>query len=221
MSATAHSPGRIFVVEDDADIRRLLRGLLSSGGYEIVDFPQIDDLLSRIRSDSPDLVLLDLQLPDGSGHDVLEAIRADPATRLLPVVMLTGFATKEEKLRATRAGVTDFLAKPFAPEELLPRIRSLVQLKRFADEHEHGEHVVLTLAKTIDARDPYTAGHTGRVAEYADRIAQRMGLDPALRSEMRRAALFHDLGKVVIPDQILHKRGTLTPEDRSVIEQHP
>jgi putative two-component system response regulator len=215
------SAGRIFVVDDDADIRRLLRLLLDAAGYEITEFPLVAGVLDRIRADSPDLVLLDLQLPDGNGHEVLEAIRADPATRLLPVVMLTGLATKEQKIRASSEGVTDFISKPFSAEELLPRIRSLVQLKHFADEHEHAERVILTLAKTIDARDPYTAGHSGRVAEYADRIGQRMGVDPSIRLDMRRGALFHDLGKIVIPDQILHKRGPLTPEERRVIEQHP
>jgi putative two-component system response regulator len=220
-SPTQPPAGRVFVVDDDADIRRLLRMLLTGAGYEIVEFPLIAGVLDRIHADSPDLILLDLQLPDGNGHEVLEAIRSDPATRLLPVVMLTGLATKEQKMRATREGVTDFIPKPFAAEELLPRIRSLVQLKHFADEHEHAERVILTLAKTIDARDPYTSGHSGRVAEYADRIGQRIGLDPTLRLEMRRGALFHDLGKIVIPDQILHKRGPLTPEERRVVQQHP
>ncbi len=215
------SAGRIFVVDDDADIRRLLRLLLAAAGYEVVEFPLVAGLLDRIREDSPDLVLLDLQLPDGNGHEVLEAIRSDPDTRLLPVVMLTGLATKEQKIRASREGVTDFISKPFSAEELLPRVRSLVQLKHFADEHEHAERVILTLARTIDARDPYTAGHSGRVAEYADRIGQRMGVDPSIRLDMRRGALFHDLGKIVIPDLILHKRGPLTPEERRVVEQHP
>jgi putative two-component system response regulator len=174
-----------------------------------------------VRLDPPDLVLLDLHLPDRSGHDVLEEIRAEPATRLLPVVMLTGNASPAEKIRAQAEGVTDFISKPFSPEELMPRVRALVMLKQFADEHEHAEHVILTLAKTIDARDPYTAGHSGRVAEYADRVAARMGLDAAARSDMRRGALFHDLGKIVIPDAILRKPGALTPAERAVIEEHP
>ncbi|MCP6769459.1 HD domain-containing protein, partial [Klebsiella pneumoniae] len=71
------------------------------------------------------------------------------------------------------------------------------------------------------ARDPYTAGHSGRVAEYADRIALRMGLDAAARNDMRRGALFHDLGKIVIPDAVLRKPGPLTPEERAIIEEHP
>ncbi len=212
---------RVLVIDDDEQVRRLLRRLLTPAGYAVEEAATAEDGLARIRAESPDLVLLDLHLPDRSGHDVLEAIRADPATRLLPVVMLTGMATASEKMRAQSGGVTDFIPKPFSQEELIPRVRALVMLKLFADEHEHAEHVILTLAKTIDARDPYTAGHSGRVAEYADRIAMRLGLDAAARNDMRRGALFHDLGKIVIPDAILRKPGALTPEERKIIEEHP
>jgi putative two-component system response regulator len=213
--------GRIFVVDDDREIRNVLRALLEPAGYEVVEFAFATTAIEALRDGSPDLVLLDLDLPDRSGHEVLEDIRSDPSTRLIPVVMLTGQATRERKMRAIREGVTDFITKPFSPEELLPRIRSLVMLKQFSDEHEHAERVILTLAKTIDARDPYTAGHSGRVAEYADRIAARSGIDAVARLEMRRGALFHDLGKIVVPDAILRKPGILTPEERLVIEQHP
>jgi len=213
--------GRVLIIDDDAGVRRLLRKLLTAARYGVEEFGEAGPGLARIREEAPDLVLLDLRLPDRSGHDVLEEIRSDPRTRLLPVVMLTGYATSEEKIRATRAGVTDFLAKPFFPEELLPRVRSLVLLKQFSDEHEHAEHVILTLARTIDARDPYTAGHSGRVADHADNIARRLGLDPPSRTDMRRGALFHDLGKIVVPDAILHKPGKLTDEERRVIEEHP
>lgn len=218
---TDPSTARIFVIDDDDQIRRLLERVLTSAGYTVEEFGTAEEGLARIRSESPDLVLLDLHLPDRSGHEVLEEIRSDPGTRLLPVVMLTGRATVSEKMRAQAEGVTDFIPKPFSQEELLPRVRALVMLKQFADEHEHAEHVILTLAKTIDARDPYTAGHSGRVAEYADGMAQKMGLDAHARNDMRRGALFHDLGKIVIPDAILRKPGALTPEEQAIIEEHP
>ena len=215
------SSGSVFIIDDDPQIRSLLRKLLESAGYSVREFDASVPALESIRRDPVDLVFLDLDLPDFSGHYVLEEVRSDPGTRLLPIIMLTGHGGRDDKIRATREGVSDFLTKPFSPEELLPRVRSLVMMKHFADEHEHAERVILTLARTIDARDPYTAGHSGRVAEYADRVGQRMGLDPASRIEMRRGALFHDLGKIVIPDHILHKPGALTAEERRVVEQHP
>jgi putative two-component system response regulator len=219
--ATDPASVRILVVDDDEQVRGFLRRLLIRSGYTVEESATAAEALALVRTDAPDLVLLDLHLPDRSGHEVLEEIRAEPATRLLPVVMLTGTTSPAEKIRAQAEGVTDFLSKPFSPEELVPRVRALVMLKQFADEHEHAEHVILTLAKTIDARDPYTAGHSGRVAEYADRIAARMGLDVAARTDMRRGALFHDLGKIVIPDAILRKPGALNAEERAVIEEHP
>jgi putative two-component system response regulator len=213
--------GRVFVVDDDPDIRTVLTKLLVRAGYRVESFAEGRPVLDSLKENAPDLVLLDLELPDRSGHEILEEIRSDPATRLLPVVVLTGHAERENRMRAIREGVTDFLVKPIEAEEFIPRVRSLVTLKQFADEHEHAERVILTLARTIDARDAYTAGHSGRVAEYADRIAERMGLEPAARSEMRRGALFHDLGKIVIPDAVLKKPGRLDPDERRIIEQHP
>jgi putative two-component system response regulator len=212
---------RIVIVDDDPGVRGLLRTLLRSRGYGVEEFGAAEPALERIRTDPPDLVFLDLNLPDRSGHSVLEELRSSPATRLLPVVMLTGFASSEEKVRAYELGVTDFLAKPFSPDELLPRVRSLVLLKLFADEHEHAGRMLMTLARTIDARDPYTAGHSGRVAEYAEIVAIRMDVDPATRLDMHRGALFHDLGKIVIPDAVLRKPGPLTTDERDIIQKHP
>ena len=211
----------VVVVDDDEPTRRMLEKVLVGAGFAAETFASGEAGLDRVRSGEADLVLLDLKLPDQSGLDVLESIRADPATRLLPVVMLTGAATESDRLRAQSAGVTDFVPKPFSPGELMPRFRALVALKQFADEHEHAEKVILTLAKMIDARDPHTAGHSGRVADYADRIAELMGLDVPTRYEMRRGALFHDLGKIVIPDAILRKPGQLTVEERDVVQEHP
>jgi putative two-component system response regulator len=209
------------VVDDDPSVRMLLRRFLERSGYAVAEVGTGEAALERIRQDPPDLLFLDLQLPDRSGHSILEAIRAEPATRLLPVVMLTGLATSEQKVRAYELGVTDFLAKPFAPDELLPRVRSLVLLKQFADELEHAESMIATLARTIDARDSYTAGHSARVAKYAELIARRFDFDETPIRELRRGALFHDLGKVATPDAVLMKPGPLTAEERRVIQEHP
>jgi putative two-component system response regulator len=215
------SAGRIFVVDDDDQVRGLMRRLLTRAGYAVEDFSVGATALVAIRDRPPDLVLLDLMLPDASGNDILAQIRENPSTRLLPVVMMTGHGTREDRLRAQRTGVTDFLAKPVAADELLPRVKSLVLLKHFADEHEHAERVILMLAKTIDARDSYTAGHSGRVAQYASEVAGKIGLKAAEIDDVRRGALFHDIGKIIVADSVLKKIGPLTGEERLTINEHP
>ena len=221
MTKSLNRQPRILVVEDSVQVRRLLRQLLAPCGYTVVECENGRSALDAIALQAPDLVLLDLELPDISGHEVLQRVRSNPSTRMLPVIVLTGLATTNEKLRAYAEGVTDFLAKPFSPDELLARMQALISLKQFADEHEHAEHFILAFAKLIDARDPHTAGHSGRVAEFADGIAARLGFDSAARHALRRGALFHDIGKIVTPDAILHKTEKLTPAERSIIEQHP
>src|SRR5262245_29371504 len=139
--AEPQASGRILIVDDDEQIRRLLTQLLKPLGYTVETSSSAEEALERLWEVLPDLVLLDVQLPGKSGHGVLEEVRAAARTRLLPVVMLTGASTSEEKLKAIRAGVTDFMSKPFSMEELQVRVRSLLQLKTFADSLEDAERV--------------------------------------------------------------------------------
>jgi putative two-component system response regulator len=213
--------GRLLVVDDDEQIRRLLTQLLRPLGYTVETVSSAEEALDKIRENPPDLVLLDVQLPGRSGHDVLEAIRDDARTRLLPVVMLTGAATSDEKLKAIRAGVTDFMPKPFSAEELQVRVRSLIQLKSFADSLEDAERVIVALAKAIDARDPYTAGHSERVSLYAGKLGERIGLTGPELLAVERGGLFHDIGKIAVRDNVLLKPGRLTADEFEEIKRHP
>jgi putative two-component system response regulator len=215
------SPGSVLVVDDDAHVRRLLVALLKPRGYVTAAAGSAEEAQQQLKTFRPDVILLDLHLPGRSGQDILAELRADPVTRLLPVIMITGGATGEERLQAMAGGVTDFVAKPFASEELLPRIRSLVQMKRFTDALEHAEHVIVALARTIDARDPYTARHSERVSVYAGRLGTKIGLTGFELEAVKRGGLFHDIGKIAIRDAILLKPSRLTPEEMAEIRKHP
>lgn len=225
MGEVASAPdtgGRVLVVDDEVAVRMLLRALLERDGHEVTEAGSVAEARERLAGVSVDLVLLDLNLPGGqSGSTLLEELRAAPGTRLLPVVMITGTGTRDHKLAALRAGVTDFLAKPFEAEELRARVRALVRLKRFSDELEDAERVIIALARTIDARDPYTRGHSERVSHYAALLAERIGLSAADVAAARRGALFHDIGKIAIRDSVLLKPGRLTPAEFDEIKRHP
>jgi cyclic di-GMP phosphodiesterase len=113
------------------------------------------------------------------------------------------------------------VAKPFAAEELLARLKSLVRMKRFTDALEHAEHVIVALARAIDARDPYTAQHSERVSTYAGRLGAAIGLKDLDLEAVRRGGLFHDIGKIAVRDAVLLKAARLTPEEFAEIRRHP
>ena len=215
------SSGSVLVVDDEAQIRGLLVALLKPQGYLVQTAASAEEAQERLKTLRPDVILLDLHLPGKSGQDILAQLRADPVTRLLPIIMVTGEATGENRLRAIAGGVTDFVAKPFASEELLVRVKSLVQLKRFTDALEHAEHVIVALARTIDARDAYTAQHSERVSVYAGRLGAKIRLKDLELEAVKRGGLFHDIGKIAIRDAVLLKPSSLTPEEFSEIRKHP
>ncbi|MFY9551474.1 MAG: HD domain-containing phosphohydrolase [Thermoanaerobaculia bacterium] len=213
--------GLILVVDDDEQVRGLLSHLLRVTGHVVEEEGSAEAAEEKLQTLTPDLILLDMQLPGKSGMDLLSIIRADPRLRLTPVVMLTGAATQARKVRAIEAGVTDFLAKPFSNVELAARVRALLQLKFATDALEDAEQVIVSLAQTIDARDPYTYGHSARVSFYADLLGERIGMDDRSLEAVRRGGLFHDFGKIAVRDGVLLKPGKLTPEEYAEIKRHP
>jgi putative two-component system response regulator len=220
-SSLADGGARILIVDDDPRIREVLTRWLVDSGFLVDQAASAAQALGALLSAPPDLVLLDVHLAEDKGHDVLRAIRARPALRLLPVIMITGAATWSEKLEAIDEGVTDFLPKPLHLQELSYRIRALLRLKSYTDALEEAERVMLGLARTIDARDAYTGGHSERVAEYAVRLAERIGLSPRDQEAARLGGLFHDFGKVGVSDAILRKPGKLTTQEFDEIKRHP
>ncbi len=211
----------ILVVDDEEPVRRLLVNVLKPAGYRLFEAGSAEEAETMLSRVAPDVIVLDVNLPGQSGHHFLRLLRADPATKLLPVIMLTGRPTWADRLSAIDEGVTDFLSKPFSPDELLVRIRSLVRMKRYTDALEDAENVIVALARTVDARDPYTQQHSERVALYGGLLAAAVGLEGTDLAAVRRGGLFHDIGKIAVRDAILLKPGRLTAEEFDEIKRHP
>ena len=127
----------------------------------------------------------------------------------------------EDRVRGIDAGADDFLTKPFVLSELEARVRSLTRLKRYTDELDSAESVILSLALTIEARDPYTRGHCERLAGYAIALGARLGLRDDQQVALHRGGFLHDVGKIGIPDAVLLKRGPLDPAEYALMQQHP
>jgi putative two-component system response regulator len=219
-SALRHIP-RVLVVDDNPDTMTLMQELLETQGYNVVTVADASQAETEIRRQFPDLVLSDVIMPGKSGYELCRELKADPATRLIPFVLITGLADREDKLRGIEAGADDFLNKPIFSEELFARVNSLLRLKEFTDELENAESVLCTLGLSVESRDPYTEGHCERLAETAANLGRHLGLDEASIVALRRGGYLHDLGKIAVPDEILKKGSNLTPEEWAVMKLHP
>ena len=217
---SAPGPARILIADDDPQMRELLTGLVGDLGHDAVAVPDGEAAMAAVAAHPPDLLLLDVTMPGLDGFEVCRRVKADPATRLIPVVLITGIGD-EHKIQGIEAGADDFLGKPFSPGELRARIRALLRMKAFLGELEHANAVLCTLGRSVEARDPYTQGHCERLTDYAVALGQLVGLPEADLSALRRGAYLHDLGKVAVPDAILLKAGSLTPEERGIMQRHP
>ena len=209
------------MVDDEPAISDLLRMVLEADGHRVVVSPDGQGALDRVAEHSPDLVLLDVDMPGVGGYEVCRRLKAAPETRLLPVLMLTGTGDAGARLRAWELGADEFLTKPFQTVEVTARCRSLLRQKELIDALDSAESVVFALARTLEAKSPYTHGHAGRVAGYALALAARLGLDAAALDVLRRGAALHDIGKISTPDAILDKPGPLTPAEFEVVKRHP
>jgi len=136
------------------------------------------------------------------------------------VVLVTGMGAREHRLAGIRAGADEFLTKPFDIEELQARVASLVRLKRYTDELDSAESVILSLALTVEARDAYTVGHCQRLARYATGLGDALGLPGDDLAALHRGAYLHDVGKIAVPDAILQKPARLTSDEYELINQH-
>ena len=124
---------RILVVDDQAPNRKLLTDLLRTKGYTVETASGGQEALVKVRASRPDLVLLDVVMPDLSGYEVCKIIRSDPDTGVLPIIMVTALDPTEERVKGLEAGADDFLTKPINVAELLARVRSLLRIKTFHD----------------------------------------------------------------------------------------
>ncbi|MEQ1911925.1 MAG: HD domain-containing phosphohydrolase [Vicinamibacterales bacterium] len=212
--------GRILVVDDEPQNVEVLRRLMTRLGYEVLTASDGESALKSVARNNPDLVLLDVNMPGIDGVEVCRRLKADPTTRLIPVVLITTLTSSADRVRGIEAGADDFIAKPPVIAELEARVRSLTKLKRYTDELDCAESVILSLGLTIEARDPYTTGHCQRLATYATALATRLGLSDKELVAINRGAFLHDVGKIGIPDAVLLKAGRLTQAEYALMQQH-
>ncbi|MBI2890768.1 MAG: response regulator [Nitrospirae bacterium] len=211
----------VLVADDDPTVLSLMKDILSPLGHRVLAVQDGNEAIEKVRTDHPDLAILDIGMPGKDGLEVAQLIKDNPETRLLPVIIVTADPTARKKLQAIEEGADDFLRKPINVWELKARVRALLRLKRFTDELENAESVLMSLALSVEARDATTGDHCERLARDAVALGRWMGLPEADLKALHRGGYLHDVGKIGIPDAILGKPGRLTPSEWTIMRQHP
>ena len=225
---------RIVVIDDEMMSLRMAKRVFEKAGIDGRYFGSGDEAFAFLNGEHiPDLILLDVHMPDVDGFEILRKLKMAPVYRNVPVVFLTGDEDVRTETAGLHAGAADFIRKPFAAEVLLKRVRNIIELNRLHDDMEREIRakteklsrayiqIVQALAASVDAKDRYTHGHSSRVAQYAREIAKRAGFSEAEQDNIYMMGLLHDVGKIGIQDAIINKAGRLTDEEYAQIKTHP
>lgn len=234
------SGSKILIVDDEAINIKVTKKYLEKDGHgSFITTTDSREAMALILEQQPDLVLLDVVMPNVSGLDILKEVRQDKRCESLPVVILTASTDPETRLTALHLGATDFLAKPVDPSELISRVRNMLVVKAhqdhlaaYAEQLEQAvqqrtyelamsqKHVIECLARAAEYRDDDTGRHIIRVGCYAGLIADELGFPAERCKQIEQAAQLHDVGKIAIPDEILKKPGKLDAEEFELMRKH-
>jgi putative two-component system response regulator len=226
---------KILIVDDDAISRMAIEGLLSGEPYELYFASDGPDGIAAATTLHPDLILLDVMMPFMDGFEVCKRIRLLSDIAEVPILLITSLDDQPSRIAGLQAGADDFITKPYSSVELFARLQTILRLNRYRRiveqqkdlENLHSE-LLVAYDKTIegwsqalDLRDKEVEGHTNRVTEIALKFARSTGFKDENLAHVRRGALLHDVGKLGIPDAILHKPGKLTEEEWRIMRMHP
>jgi putative two-component system response regulator len=167
-----------------------------------------------------DLAVLDVMMPGINGYELCKTLKSKSSKHFFPVVLLTALNDTKSRITGLESGADDFISKPFETAELITKIRSLLKLKELHQDLDHSENIIMTLVVAMEARDPYTKGHSTRVGELSREFAAHIGFPYKDQEIMRKAGILHDIGKIGLSESILRKPDKLTAEESEMIKRH-
>ena len=238
---------QILIVDDVPENLQLLSGMLTSKGYKVRPVLSGKLALKLAHSNPPDLILLDITMPEMNGYEVCAQLKACRELKDIPVIFISGLAETEDKVKAFEAGGVDYVTKPFKIQEVLARVDSHLRLRFLQKELEHyNTHLhemvqaqvkeisesqmatIFALAKLAESRDDETRRHLERVRQNCCLLAAWMHGNSPCKEQISEQFIenilctspLHDIGKVGIPDAILLKPGKLTAEEFEVVKRH-
>ncbi|MEK7441876.1 MAG: HD domain-containing phosphohydrolase [Chloroflexota bacterium] len=245
-SAKEGFTGKLLVVDDDDDARNSVARLLELAGYNCLSAIDGESALTRLSEDVV-LMLIDIYMPHMDGVELMMRVLAEAERPDMAVIVISGNGTLERAVEAMRLGASDYVAKPYNMDDLLLRVERAIERREMILEHQttilelqallqhQGSEIgsamgemmqayngtLEALAAALDLRDKETEGHSRRVTDYSTAIARTLGLRGEALDVIRQGALLHDVGKIGIPDSILHKPSALNSDEWRLMRRHP
>lgn len=210
----------ILVVDDLQTNIDLMEAIFEKEGFTVHSAQGGADAIALFEKNRIDLAVVDVMMPGIDGFALCSMLKQKAGKHFFPVILLTALSDRNSRINGLEAGADDFISKPFDTVELLLKIRSLLKLKTLQEELDHSENIILTLAVAMEARDPYTKGHSTRVSKLSLDFSSFLGLSEQEREEMKKAGILHDIGKICLSQSILRKPGPLTAEEQEMIKTH-
>ncbi len=212
---------RILLVDDEMKIAQEVQEILINDGYEVHFAPNGKIALEMLPKVMPDVVLTETVIRYVNGFELCRQIRENFETAAIPVIMITGLARPADKIRGIEAGATDFISKPFDVLELKTRVQSALRLYDLNANLENFDEVILAFSRAVEARDPYTRGHSERVGKYSIKLAASLGVNRQYQEILYKGSILHDIGKIGVRDAVLLKKGKLDASEFAEIQKHP
>ena len=229
----------VLIVDDNPTNIDLLVSTLK-GEYRLGIAKSGVKALDYVARQTPDLILLDIMMPEMDGFEVCSRLKEDPQTAAIPIIFITAMSATTDKTKGFELGAVDYITKPFHAAEVVARVRTHLAMaamrRQLASQNvllaEKVAEKTAALQNALDAsiramalmveiRDPYTAGHQQRVAQLACAVAAKMGVGPEAVEGIRIAGLLHDVGKIRIPVAILSRSGRLLDAEYEMLKIHP
>jgi putative two-component system response regulator len=229
----------IMVVDDQPANLKLMEDMLRRQGYAVRSFPRGRLALAAAAEEPPDLILLDIDMPEMNGFEVCKRLKSDNKLASIPVIFLSALNEAEDKVHAFRCGGLDYITKPFRFEEVQARVATHLHIhhlrrslqvhndqleeavrRRTREIEESRLEILCRLAIAAEYRDDTTGKHTERVGRTAAMLAQELQMPDLQVRMIRLAAPLHDVGKIGVPDRILLKKGKLSAGEFEVVKKH-
>lgn len=219
MMSLQDSRPTLLLVDDEPGNLQVLRHTLQDQ-YRLLFAKDGQAALDLVRSDRPDLILLDVMMPGLSGYEVCRHLKRDPWTSAIPVVFVTALADVANEHTGLELGAVDYITKPFNPHIVRARVRTHLSLVRADELLETRLEVVQCLGRAAEFKDNETGRHVVRMSHYSQIVARALGYGEQAAQDLLHAAPMHNIGKIGIPDAVLLKPGKLTAEEWKIMRQH-